>query len=314
LSFAAGYSKLKLYNFLFFMGVCRVILITGAAGKTGLAVLKALLRSDSAVRALVRRSEQAAVLQEIGAADTLIGDMTDTESIKRAMKGIKAVYHICPNMHPAETEIGRMTIDVARQCGVEHFVYHSVLHPQTEKMPHHWQKLLVEEMLFESALDFTILQPAPYMQNILAARASIITEGFYRVPYPVNTCLSLVDLEDLAEAVAVIFNDSGHKRAVYEIVGTAGQTQSEVATIIGSTLKRSVIAEEIPADSWQRQAQEAGMHSYQVETLVKMFHYYALFGLQGNSNVLRLLIGREPHSLHDFLQREFIDYLPTSPI
>jgi hypothetical protein len=31
-------------------------------------------------------------------------------------------------------------------------VYHSVLHPQTEQMPHHWHKLRVEEMLLESRL------------------------------------------------------------------------------------------------------------------------------------------------------------------
>ncbi len=63
--------------------------------------------------------------------------------------------------------IGKLVIDEARKAGVKHFVYHSVLHPQTEKMNHHWQKMHVEEMIFESGLPFTILQPAPYMQNLL---------------------------------------------------------------------------------------------------------------------------------------------------
>ena len=59
-------------------------------------------------------------------------------------------------------------IRAAQSAGVERFVYHSVLHPQVEIMAHHWQKMRVEEQLFESGLSFTILQPAAYMQNVLA--------------------------------------------------------------------------------------------------------------------------------------------------
>ena len=70
---------------------------------------------------------------------------------------------------------------------MEHFVYHSVLHPQTEKMNHHWQKMRVEEMIFESGLPFTILQPAPYMQNLLAGWKSIVEDGVLRVPYSVDS-------------------------------------------------------------------------------------------------------------------------------
>lgn len=56
-----------------------------------------------------------------------------------------------------------------------------------------WRKLRVEEMLFESGPDFTILQPAAYMQNVLGSRESIIDEGVYRVPYPVEMGFGMVD-------------------------------------------------------------------------------------------------------------------------
>ena len=63
-----------------------------------------------------------------------------------------SVYHVCPNVSPDEIAIGRVSIAAARSAGVEHFVYHSVLHPQTEAMPHHWLKLRVEEALITSGL------------------------------------------------------------------------------------------------------------------------------------------------------------------
>ena len=144
-----------------------MILITGAGGKTGRALIEALSNGE-AVRAFVRRPEQAAEVRRLGAQEVVAGELLDEGTIRSAMKGARAVYHICPNMNPDEAAIGRLVIQAAQDAGVEHFVYHSVLHPQTQKMDHHWQKLRVEEMLFESGLTFTILQPAPYMQNLLA--------------------------------------------------------------------------------------------------------------------------------------------------
>lgn len=283
-----------------------MILLTGAAGKTGKAVLEALLayNCDLDICALVRNEEQASELKRIGAAKAVIGDMNSMESYRQSMRGVKAVYHICPNMHPQEKEIGRLAIAAACENGLEYFVYHSVLHPQTEKMTHHWNKMRVEEMLFESGLGFTILQPAPYMQNILAGIDSILSKGLYRIPYPVETKLSLLDLKDLAEAAAVVLTESGHKGATYEIVGTGGLTQIEVAALIAEALGQSVTAEEIPYRDWRLKSEKSGLNSYQLKNLLNMFDYYARYGLLGNTGVLRWLLGREPRGLSVFIKRE----------
>jgi uncharacterized protein YbjT (DUF2867 family) len=113
-------------------------------------------------------------------------------------------------MNPAEVEIGEGVIVAACAAGVEHVVYHSVLHPQTEAMPHHWSKLRVEEKLFESGLAYTILQPAAYMQNVLAYWEAIMEHGVYPVPYAVEARLSMVDLEDVARSAALILTEPGH--------------------------------------------------------------------------------------------------------
>ena len=283
-----------------------MILITGAAGKTGLAVLKALVRRGISVRVLVRRQAQAERLIREGAAEAVTGDMTAAESYRQAMDGVRSVYHICPNMHPGETEIGRLAINTAYRYRIGHFVYHSVLHPQTEKMPHHWQKMRVEEELFESGLDFTILQPAPYMQNIRASRSSIINEGLFQAPYPVESRFGLLDLEDLGEAAAIVLTESGHKGATYELVGTPTLSQAEMTSLIGTVLERNITFEEITIERWQKDAEKAGLGQYALDTLQKMFLYYAQYGLDGNSFVLRSLIGREPYSLADFIKREFL--------
>src|SRR5262245_3610886 len=117
-----------------------MILITGAGGKTGRALVKVLSKVES-VCAFVHREDHVSVLKSLGAERVVVGDMHGEAAIRSAMKGVRNVYHICPNMNPDEVELGRLVIGAARGADVENFVYHSVLHPQTEKMNHHWQKL-----------------------------------------------------------------------------------------------------------------------------------------------------------------------------
>lgn len=282
-----------------------MILLTGAAGKTGRAVLKALVERDQRVLVLVRNNEQAEELLALGAADAIAGDMEDAQIYEKALKSVNSLYHICPNMHPEELKIGSTIINAAIDNKIDHFVYHSVLHPQTEKMPHHWNKMRVEEMLFESGLGFTILQPAPYMQNILASQEVISKELTYRVPYPVSTRLSLVDLQDLARVVAIVLCEPGHKGAVYEIVGTAGLSQLDVAEQLSNFFGQTITAEEQPLGEWRSAAKKSGMGLYQLETLTKMFNYYASYGLVGNSNILSWLLSDKPGSLDNFIKLDF---------
>ena len=122
-----------------------MILITGAAGKTGTAITKQLTASNHEIRCLIFRENQKESLMDIGVNEFVIGDMRNKKVVKKALCGIKAVYHICPNVNPDELQIGILIIEEALSARVEHFVYHSVLLPQISAMPHHWNKLLVEE-------------------------------------------------------------------------------------------------------------------------------------------------------------------------
>ncbi len=255
------------------------------------------------MRALVHRPDQVPVVETLGAQEVLIGDMGSLEDMQRAVQGVGAVYHICPNMSQDELAIGTTVIAAAQSAGVEHFVYHSVLKPQIEAMPHHWNKMLAEEQLIESCLPYTILQPAAYMQNILAHWDSILDKGIYPVPYPADTRLSLVDLVDVTQAAAIVLTEPDHQFATYELVGTGGMSQTEVADILGQELERSVKASSVPVDQWAEQARAAGLGDYQIETLVKMFEYYQDFAFEGNPKILTWLLGRPPGTFQDFIRR-----------
>jgi NAD(P)H dehydrogenase (quinone) len=280
-----------------------MILVTGAGGKTGKAVLQALVARGAAVRAFVRSAAHHAALKAIGVHDVEVGEMDDPRAWSQAIRGTSAVYHICPNLSPHELPFAKALVAVAANSGVPRLVYHSVLHPQIEAMPHHWAKLRVEEMLFGSGLDVTILQPTAYMQNSLTEWDRMAGDGIYRVPYPVETKLSLVDLGDVAEAAALVLTGNGHSGATYELVGTLPMSQIEIAETFGRALQSAVRAEAEPVEAWTERARSAAMDDYQLETLAKMFQAYARDGLCGNPNVLGWLLKRPPTSLAAFAAR-----------
>jgi uncharacterized protein YbjT (DUF2867 family) len=293
-----------------------MILITGAAGKTGKAVLRKVAEKGGIVKAWVFRVEQIQEVAALGAKEVVVGDLRDGTTLQRAMQDIDSIYHICPNVHPDEVSIAREIIDAAAAIGVTQFVYHSVLHPQIEAMPHHWKKMLVEEYLFTSRLPFTILQPAVYMQNILVNWGKIIETGKYAVPYSVDSRISMVDLEDVALAASNVLTEINpeenhllHIGATYELVGTQAMTPSDVATILSQQLDRPVIAEKMPIATWKNGVKNSDMGEYQVTTLVKMFKYYSEYGFWGNNQVLSWLLKRPTTSFEAFVERVIRDCL-----
>ncbi len=281
-----------------------MILVTGAAGKTGRAVIQALIQRGVSVRAFVRRPNQAPGLKSLGVEEVQVGDLLSYHVVMQSLQDIRAVYHLCPNVSPYELRIGQTVISAAKSSGVEHCVFHSVMHPQTESMPHHWGKLRVEEHLFESGLPFTILQPTAYMQNLLGYWESILDRGIYPVPYSREARSCLVDLQDVAQVAAKVLTEPGHEGATYELVGTHPMSQIEIAQQLSEGLQRDVQVKQIALDEWEAKARATGLGEYQITTLKGMFDYYDRFGFMGNSNVLSWLLGRMPTSLAEFIERQ----------
>jgi uncharacterized protein YbjT (DUF2867 family) len=280
-----------------------MILITGAAGKTGQAVIRALVQRNRNVRALVHRQEQIQTITALGTKEVVVGDMQNERTLGRAIDGCSSMYHICPAMHRNEFAIGKLAVTKASESGVTHFVFHSVLHPQTKALPHHYKKLHVEEKLLESKLNYTILQPAVYMQNLLNGWERIVGQGIYEITYSKETRLGMVDLVDIAEVAAKVLTEPGHVGAIYELAGPEVLNQTEIATIMSDYLNHPVRVEQISLIEWKSRAYKRKLTKYQVETLSKMYIHYDQHGFSGNPQVLSWLLKKPPGTLSAFMER-----------
>ena len=88
-----------------------MILVTGAAGKTGKAVVKALAGRGARVRALVRNPEHAGTLMAPRRCRSGSRQFHRRAALVRAAAGVKAIYHICPNV--SREEVG---LRARRRC------------------------------------------------------------------------------------------------------------------------------------------------------------------------------------------------------
>jgi len=146
-------------------------------------------------------------------------------------------------MHPHETIMGTGMIDAAQTLGVRRFVYISVIHPEIDDLINHKAKLAVEAHLIKSRLDWTVLRPQHYMQNIAVAK--VVQDGRLVMPYPITTRLGHVDMQDLAEAAARVASEDGHSSATYDISAEENLSVEEICKIISRISGKSVQAQAI---------------------------------------------------------------------
>ncbi|MBU3113577.1 SDR family oxidoreductase [Clostridium lacusfryxellense] len=282
-----------------------MILITGANGQTGRAIINALLPKGERIRAFVFRAQQVEEIKSLGEMEVVVGNMMDQKAVDEALSGISTVYHICSAVNPDEVAIGEMIINAARKAKVEHFVYHSVLHSVLQDMPHHQKKLMVEELLVNSGIPYTIIQPAVFMQNILESwksltQKSIFQQKFFTTP---ETRMCLLDLQDLAEAVSIILTSPAYKGATYELCGPENLSLSDMIATMEQHFGREIIVETPQDEMYAAQLKKFGLGDYKVNTLLKMFKHYNEHGFVGNPNVLTWILGRKPNNFSSFILR-----------
>ncbi len=193
------------------------VAVTGAGGKTGRAVLQAVVAAGHTARALVRDPREGDALARSHEAEAVIGDMTDTDELVRLVAGADVIYHIPPNMSTVELQMAEAVVAACERAGVTRLVYHSVLHPQCRTMPHHWAKLEVEDHLLRSGLETVFLQPAPYMQNLHVYLEAAVAGTPMPFPYGPHVVLSMVDLTDVAQAAAAVLVGDEHVGGTYQL-------------------------------------------------------------------------------------------------
>jgi uncharacterized protein YbjT (DUF2867 family) len=275
----------------------RVVMV-GATGRHAHWVLRELTQRGVEVRALVRNEERARLARHNGAAEAVIGDLREPATLIDAVAGMEGVFHIGPAHAAAEATMGLAMVDAARAAGVRKFVYSGVIHPSIAAMTNHAAaKLPVEEALYSSELDFTVLQPARFMQNFERSWNDIVEHDRLAQPYSLAVKMCSVDYRDVAEVAALAMTGNELSYGTFELCAPGMLDSHETAAILSEVLGRPIAAVQIPLDQFAAQLPQGPFR----DGMTRMMAHYDRHGLPGgNALVLRAILGREPRSLKDF--------------
>jgi uncharacterized protein YbjT (DUF2867 family) len=278
--------------------------VVGATGNTGRAVVNELKALGEEPLCVVRNAAKA---KEVLGADvkTAIAELDDRAGMQRALAGVKRLF-IVTGHNPQSAEQQINVIDAAKAAGAEYVVKVSggreVVGPQVESLngrAHHQ----IEEHLKRCGLQWCVLSPGLFMQNMLAQAANIKNDGKIVQPWPADARVALVDVRDTAALGARVLRDpKRHAGKTYWFTGAA-TTYGDFAKVISDVLGKPIVYQQLTLEQAQEGMQKRGMPDWLVAHLIAM----ARAGGNGafareDTKPIRDIVGRAPITTRQFVE------------
>ncbi|PWW67125.1 NmrA family NAD(P)-binding protein [Actinokineospora spheciospongiae] len=229
------------------------VLVLGATGGQGGAVLRALRDAGRPVRALVRDpAAPAAARLAAAGVELAVGGFTDRAALAAAMSGAAAAFALTTPFESgvdAEVAQGRAILGAATDAGLPHLVFASVAGATAGTgVPHFESKAAVERELAAGDVPHTVVAPTYFFDNALGGAAQL-RAGVLALPLPADHPLQQLDRDDLGRFVAEVLAAPGeYAGARVELAGDA-PTPAQMAHDLGAALGRPVRHEHVPLES-----------------------------------------------------------------
>jgi uncharacterized protein YbjT (DUF2867 family) len=229
------------------------ILVLGATGGQGGAVVDALIARGARVRAMVRRpGERSAVALIARGGEVVAGSLDDRAALAEAMQGVAAAFGLTTPFEAgvdAEVNQGRAILAAAYDAQIPHLVFSSVASAnQHTGVPHFDSKAIIEKELASTGLAYTITAPTYFFDNALGG-ADRIDAGILDLPLPPDRPLQQLSRSDLGAFVAkVLLDPKAYAGQRIELASDA-VTPAQMAEALSMTMGRPVRHEQTPLES-----------------------------------------------------------------
>jgi uncharacterized protein YbjT (DUF2867 family) len=279
------------------------ILITGASGTVGRQVVQQLTERGAAVRALVRDPSKTTFPAGV---EVVQGDLLDVEALRRALAGVSTLFML-NGVVPDEFTQALITLNLARDAGIERIVYLSVIHSDRYlNVPHFAGKFGVERMLEQMGFGPTILRPAYFMQNELTIKDVVLGHGVYPMPIG-GKGLAMIDARDIAEiaAIELLRRDQAPGTlplSRINLVGPDTLTGADIAGIWSSVLGRPITYGGDDSAGFEKNLLNfmPGWMAYDMRLMSERFQTDGMIPEAGDVERLTTLLGRPLRSYRDF--------------
>ena len=276
-----------------------MILLTGATGKTGSATAKALNERGIKFRALVRNEEKREGIESLGG-EVIIGSIENKEAVDQSMVDIETALILLPNSEN-QLSLEKQLVDSAKQAGANRIVKMSSIEATpdaTSPIPR--LHLESEEYIKQSGLNWTMVKPNFYMQNLLASAATIKDQGKIFLPMGEGKT-GMIDTTDVGKVLAKVLSEDGHESMNHEITGPEILSFFEVAEIFTQGLGKQVDYIDVPLAAYKETLGQFLTNQWHLDAVIDLFKGIADGGIEEKTDTYSNLMGESPKSLSQFV-------------
>ncbi|MBP1851429.1 SDR family oxidoreductase [Rhizobium halophytocola] len=278
------------------------ILVIGATGRVGRHVVDQLIQRDAKVRVLTRDPATANFPADVEVAK---GDLLDIDALRLAFDGVSTLFLLNAVTGDEFTQ-AIITLNIAREAGVERVVYLSVFNAdQSVNVPHFAVKAGGERMLTDMGFSATILRPTYFIDNEAMIKDVVLDHGVYPMPIG-EKGVAMVDARDIAEiaAIELIRRDQAPGKLPIETINLVGPdtlTGTSVAAIWSDVLGRPVVyGGDDPSGFEQTMASfMPKWTAYEMRLMAERYVSDGMIPQVGDVERLALMLGRPLHSYRE---------------
>ncbi len=277
-----------------------MIVVTGATGKLGSLVVKALLERVQAqeIVAVVRSLEKAAALQSLGV-QVREADYARPETLAAAFAGAEKLLLISSNVLGEERVVQhKAVLHAAVKAGVKSIAYTSVLGADTARLIVAKDHRATEEAIVESGLKYVFLRNGWYLENYTENLGPALEHGVI-LGAAKEGRFSAAARADYADAAAVVLTEAGHENKVYELAGDSSFSLSELAAEVAKASGKAVVYKDLPERDFAGILTGFGLPAPLAEMLANSDVRASEGELESKSRELSKLLGRPTVTLAD---------------
>jgi NAD(P)H dehydrogenase (quinone) len=286
------------------------ILITGATGQLGYAVVKQIvqIREPSSVSVLVRDLSKAGKLKDLGV-QPVHGDYDDYNSLLAAFRGIDKLYFVSGSDVMNRFRQHENIVKAATEAKVGHIIYTSFQRKtDDDTSPIAFvasAHLLAERLIKASGLTYTILKHALYADIVPSFMGDqVLNTGLIFLPAG-NGKAAYTSRIDMASAGVAVLTGSGHENKTYEISGNKSYSFSDIAVILSELSGKRIQYTAPDVESFSAALTKAGIPQGTIQGTAAFCQAIALGEFDFPDTTLEKLIDRRPESLIDFLKKAY---------
>ena len=255
------------------------ILIIGGTGNIGKPLIELMKNSDASYKVLSRSEASEQQLTEQGV-PTVRGALGDWPSVEAALESIDTVF-LLSSPSPEMEELHKGLIDRAASAGVRKVVRLSAEPARESKgMALYEQHAAADEYLKASGLEFAILRPHYFMQNIIQMHAGLIKEKQMFAQYLGDARIPMVDTRDIAKAAYACLLSDDFNNKVHYITGPRSISFHDVAKALSESIGNQIQYVSLSYDDQKTGFAAAGLPDWTTDTVMTVFKRWVDSGEQ----------------------------------